>query len=76
MEKKFTTSDYNTSNTLEEIKEEMKTLPTEAELKAKQDKIVKLFLVLHAPNQDGNLRDCQMKILHLLIQQIKVFLQT
>ena len=31
--------------------------------------------MLHSRSQNGNLRDCQMKNLGLLLQQIKVFLQ-
>ena len=38
-------------------------------------KLLQLFMVPHTQSQNGNLRDCQMKNLHLLIQHIKVFLQ-
>ena len=39
-------------------------------------KIVTTFLVFQTQSHNGNLRDCQMKKLCLLIQQVKVFLQT
>ena len=38
-------------------------------------KLLQHFLVFQTQSQNGNLRDCQMKTLCLLIQQAKVFLQ-